>query len=359
MTLNADQRLSAVHSLISPVLLREQLPASSEMLAFVQRARSDIAAILEGRDDRLLVVGPCSIHNHDEAIEYAQRLQYEAQALQSQLVVVMRTYFEKPRTTVGWKGYINDPGLDGSCCISEGLRRARELLLSLNRLGLPVGTEFLDMLVPQYIVDLVAWGAIGARTSESQPHRQLASGLSCPVAFKNNTEGNTSAAVDALISARTPHVMLGLTEQGVVGIFETQGNEHVHIVLRGGHSGPNYGATSVDATCASLQRAGLRPQVMIDCSHANSLKQYARQIEVARDIAKRIKDGDRRLIGVMIESYLEEGRQDFLPNWPLLLGISITDACLSWRQTVPLLHAMSEAVHSRRHRPGGALQFTC
>jgi 3-deoxy-7-phosphoheptulonate synthase len=259
----------------------------------------------------------------------------------------MRTYFEKPRTTVGWKGYINDPHLDGSFAMNEGLERARRLLIEIVEMGLPVGTEFLDLLSPQFISDLIAWGAIGARTTESQSHRQLASGLSCPVGFKNGTDGGVKVAVDAIVSAAAPHAFMGMTKMGQAAIFETRGNRDCHVILRGGKQ-PNYGAEQVAAACATLREAGLREQVMIDVSHANSEKNHRRQIEIAGQIAKRVAAGERHIAGVMIESHLEEGRQDLRPGQPLLYGVSITDACIGWAQTQPLLKSLAQAVRARR-----------
>jgi 3-deoxy-7-phosphoheptulonate synthase len=260
-------------------------------------------------------------------------------------------YFEKPRTTVGWKGYINDPRLDGSYRINEGLRRARALLLEITALGLPAGTEFLDLLSPQYMADVIAWGAIGARTTESQSHRQLASGLSCPVGFKNGTDGSVQVAVDAVVAAAASHAFIGMTKMGMAAIFETRGNADCHVILRGGRE-PNYDAASIDAACATLRRAGLREQVMVDASHANSAKEPRRQIEVVRNIARQIADGEKRIIGVMMESHLNEGRQDLRPGVPLSPGISITDACLGWDDTAALLTALAQAVRARRR--GGA-----
>ena len=304
--------------------------------------------MLHGHDDRLVVVvGPCSIHDHDQAMDYARRLQAESQRLRDDLLVVMRVYFEKPRTTVGWKGYINDPHLDGSYAINEGLQMARRLLLDVLALGLPVGCEFLDLLSPQFISDLVSWGAIGARTTESQSHRQLASGLSCPVGFKNGTDGGVKVAADAIVAAQAPHAFLGLTKMGQAAVFETRGNDDCHVILRGGRQ-PNYSAADVDAACALLRAAGLREQVMIDCSHANSSKQHRRQIEVAQDVAAQLAAGERRVMGVMIESHLEEGRQDIVPGQPLRRGVSVTDACISFAQTVPVLQALAAAVRARR-----------
>jgi 3-deoxy-7-phosphoheptulonate synthase len=307
--------------------------------------------VLRGDDDRLVcVVGPCSIHDHDQAMQYAQLLQGAAASLRGELIVVMRVYFEKPRTTVGWKGYINDPRLDGSFRMNEGLRLARQLLLDVTALGLPAATEFLDLLSPQYIADLIAWGAIGARTTESQSHRQLASGLSCPVGFKNGTDGSIKIAADAVLAARSGHAFMGMTKMGAAAIFETRGNADCHLILRGGKT-PNYDAASIEAACAQLRAAGVREQVMVDCSHGNSSKQYERQIEVARDLAAQIAGGERRITGVMIESHLQPGRQDHREGEPksaLQPGVSITDACLGWAQTEPLLRELAAAVKARR-----------
>jgi 3-deoxy-7-phosphoheptulonate synthase len=348
-----DVRIGAVRPLISPALLQDELPVPDEVQALVERSRAEIANVLHGRDDRLVaVVGPCSIHDHEQAMAYARLLQQAAQALRDDLLIVMRVYFEKPRTTVGWKGYINDPRLDGSFRINEGLRRARRLLLEVAGLGLPTGTEFLDLLSPQYIADLIAWGAIGARTTESQSHRQLASGLSCPVGFKNGTDGGMQIAADALVAARASHAFMGMTKMGQAAIFETRGNDDAHVILRGGSKGPNYDAASVEAACAVLRKAGLREQVMIDCSHANSAKQHQRQIEVAQDVARQLSGGERRIVGVMIESHLEEGRQDLRPGVPLKPGVSITDACIGWAQTEPVLEQLAEAVRACRALAG-------
>lgn len=344
-----DVRIGAVRPLISPALLLDELPVSPEVQAQVEASRTAITNVLNGRDDRLIaVVGPCSIHDHDQAMEYAHRLNDVAHRLRDDLLIVMRVYFEKPRTTVGWKGYINDPRLDGSFRINEGLRRARELLLEVNALGLPVATEFLDLLSPQYIADLVAWGAIGARTTESQSHRQLASGLSCPIGFKNGTDGGVQIAADAILAARSSHSFMGMTKMGMAAIFETRGNSDAHVILRGGKKGPNYDSAAIEDTCAILRKAGLREQVMVDCSHANSGKSHLRQIDVAQDVALQLSAGERRITGVMIESHLEEGRQDLKPGVPLLHGVSITDACLGWGQTGPVLEALATAVRERR-----------
>ena len=349
-----DTRIGAVRPLITPALLLEKLPGSEATLAFVERSRAAIAGILHRKDDRLIVVvGPCSIHDHDQALDYAARLKAAAEPLHDALLVVMRTYFEKPRTTVGWKGYINDPRLDGSFAINEGLERARRLLLEIVEMGLAVGAEFLDLLSPQFVSDLVAWGAIGARTTESQSHRQLASGLSCPVGFKNGTDGGVKVAADAIVAAGAQHAFMGMTKMGQAAIFETRGNHDCHVILRGGRH-PNYGAEAVDAACTVLRGAGLPEQVMIDVSHANSAKDHRRQIEVAADIARRVAAGDRRIVGVMIESHLEEGRQDLVPDHPLRRGVSVTDACISWAQTEPVLRSLAQAVRARRaaHTPG-------
>jgi 3-deoxy-7-phosphoheptulonate synthase len=342
-----DTRIDAVRPLITPALLMEGLPVSEATLALVESSREAIARVLHGQDARLIViVGPCSIHDHEQALDYAARLKAAAEPLADALLIVMRTYFEKPRTTLGWKGYINDPHLDGSFAINEGLQRARRLLLAIVESGLPVGTEFLDLLSPQFISDLVAWGAIGARTTESQSHRQLASGLSCPVGFKNGTDGGVKVAVDAIAAAAAPHAFMGMTKMGQAAIFETRGNADCHVILRGGKR-PNYAVEDVNAACALLRAAGQREQVMIDVSHANSEKQHRRQLDIGADIAARIQAGERRITGVMIESHLEEGRQDLVAGQPLRPGVSITDACIGWAQTEPLLHGLAQAVRAR------------
>ena len=345
-----DLRIRAVRPLITPALLEEKWPVSDAAEALVQASRKALSAILHGQDDRLIVVvGPCSIHDHDQAMEYARALKVQADALAADLLVVMRVYFEKPRTTVGWKGYINDPHLNDSFAINDGLDMARRLLLDVVELGLPVGTEFLDLLSPQYISDLVSWGAIGARTTESQSHRQLASGLSCPVGFKNGTDGSIKVATDAILAARASHAFMGMTKMGQAAIFETRGNEDCHVILRGGKQ-PNYSSDDVDAACALLRAAGLREQVMIDVSHANSSKQHARQIVVAGEVAAQIAAGDARISGLMIESHLQEGRQDIVPGTPLKHGVSVTDACISMEQTLPVLQQLARAVQERRIR---------
>jgi 3-deoxy-7-phosphoheptulonate synthase len=351
-----DVRIGAVRPLITPALLQERVPVDDATLALVESSRAAIAAILHGHDDRVVVVvGPCSIHDHDQAIEYGLRLKAVADELRGDLLIVMRAYFEKPRTTVGWKGYINDPHLDGSFAINEGLERARRLLLELTMLGVPTGTEFLDLLSPQFIAELVAWGAIGARTTESQSHRQLASGLSCPVGFKNGTEGSIQVAADAILAARAPHAFMGMTKMGLAAIFETRGNDACHLILRGGKR-PNYDAAHVAATCATLRAAGLRERLMIDVSHGNSGKRHEQQIAVAHDLAMQIAGGEARIAGVMIESHLEEGRQDLIAGVAPRRGVSITDACLGFAQTVPVLQALAAAVRARRDHPGAARQ---
>jgi len=343
-----DLRISAVRALIAPQLLLEELPMDAPSLATVTNARQAVHRVLHGADDRLVVVvGPCSIHDRGAALEYARRLRAAAERHAGDLLVVMRVYFEKPRTTVGWKGFINDPRLDGSFAINEGLRLARGLLLEINRGGLPCGTEFLDLLSPQYISDLIAWGAIGARTTESQSHRQLASGLSCPVGFKNGTDGSIRVAVDAVRAAAAPHAFMGMTKTGQAAIFETIGNEDCHVILRGGKA-PNYDAASVEAAARELAAAGLAPRVMIDFSHANSSKQFRRQIDVAANVAEQLAGGDERIAGVMIESHLNEGRQDLVPGEALAPGVSITDACIGWDDTAAVLDSLAAAIRSRR-----------
>ncbi len=348
VTRTDDLRISAVRALIAPQLLLEELPVDAAALATVTRARQAVHRVLHGADDRLLaVVGPCSIHDSIAALEYARRLRAAAARHEADLLIVMRVYFEKPRTTVGWKGFINDPRLDGSFAINEGLRLARKLLLEINELGVACGTEFLDLLSPQYISDLIAWGAIGARTTESQTHRQLASGLSCPVGFKNGTDGSIKVAVDALRAAAAPHAFMGMTKTGQAAIFETVGNEDCHVILRGGRS-PNYDAASVEAAAKELAAAGLAAHLMIDFSHANASKQYQRQVDVGADVAGQLARGDERIVGVMIESHLGAGRQDLVAGKPLAHGVSITDPCLGWEDTEKLLATLAEAVRARR-----------
>ena len=344
----SDLRISAVRALIAPQLLLEELPIDAASLATVREARHAVHRVLHGADDRLLVVvGPCSIHDYDAALVYAAGLQEAARRHRADLLVVMRVYFEKPRTTVGWKGFINDPRLDGSFAINEGLRLARRLLLDINHMGLPCGTEFLDLLSPQYTSDLIAWGAIGARTTESQTHRQLASGLSCPVGFKNGTDGSIKVAVDALRAAAAPHAFMGMTKTGQAAIFETVGNEDCHVILRGGKV-PNYDRASVQAAANDLASAGLAPHLMIDFSHANSSKDYRRQMDVGRDVAAQLAAGEERIVGAMVESHLNPGRQDLIPGQKLAHGVSITDACLGWSDTEVLLEMLADGVRRRR-----------
>jgi 3-deoxy-7-phosphoheptulonate synthase len=344
-------RIRSIRAVSTPAQVQNELPLSEAAAHNVVQARRAIQDVLHGRDERLLVVvGPCSIHDPQAALDYAERLKLVRAQLAEDLLIVMRVYFEKPRTTVGWKGLINDPGLDDSYDIDRGLRLARRLLLDLNERGVPAGVEYLDILTPQYLADLVSWGAIGARTTESQLHREMASGLSCPVGFKNGTDGSVKVAVDAVLSARNPHRFLTLTREGQVAIFETAGNPDTHIILRGGATGTNYDAKSVDAACAALAKAGLTPQVMIDCSHANSLKQHRRQLAVAEDVGHQIAGGDARIVGVMVESHLVEGRQDIAPPSGMTYGQSVTDACLGWEDTVTLLRGLAASVAARRRR---------
>jgi 3-deoxy-7-phosphoheptulonate synthase len=346
-----DVRIAAVRPLITPALLSEKLPVMDEALAVVESGRQAVARILNRQDDRLLVVvGPCSIHDHDQALEYGHRLKLVSDELHGDLLIVMRAYFEKPRTTVGWKGYINDPHLDGSFAINEGLERARRLLLELTAVGLPIATEFLDLLSPQFLAELVTWGAIGARTTESPSHRQLASGLSCPVGFKNGTEGSVQVAADAIRAAAAPHAFMGMTKMGVAAIFETRGNSACHVILRGGKQ-PNYDDASVSDACGVLEAAGLPQLLMVDMSHGNSGKRPGRQIEIANELAHRFASGERRIFGLMIESNLEPGKQELVPGVRLQRGVSITDACLGFAETVPVLRTLASAVAARRRFP--------
>lgn len=343
-----DTRIEQVGELITPARLIGDLPASERVKETVFRGRNLVHDVLRGADDRLVViVGPCSMHDPKAALEYAGRLKKMADELRHELIVIMRVYFEKPRTTVGWKGLINDPHLDESFDINTGLHLARKLLIDINELGLPAATEFLDLVTPQYIADLVAWGAIGARTTESQSHRQLASGMSCPIGFKNGTDGNIKIAVDAIKAAAARHHFIAVTKFGHVAVFNTAGNEDCHVILRGGKH-PNYDNASVVAACKELAAAGLSQNVMVDFSHANSSKQYQKQIEVGRDIASQIAKGEHRIMGVMIESHLKPGRQDQCPGKTLDYGVSITDACIGWEETEPLLRELAAAVQTRR-----------
>ena len=348
--LTDDNRIQNLKELIAPEQLLRDIPIDPGTAEHVAAARKAIHHVLRPEDDRLVVVvGPCSIHDPAAAIDYGERLRGAAQRLSDDLLIVMRVYFEKPRTTVGWKGLINDPDLDNSFQINRGLHLARQLLIDLNRMGLPTGTEYLDLISPQYIADLVSWGAIGARTTESQTHRELASGLSCPVGFKNATDGDVQVAVDAIGAARRPHHFLSVTKQGHSAIFETTGNEDCHVILRGGRS-PNYDMFSVDDAVALLDRAGLPPALMIDASHANSRKIPARQAEVASDIATQVRRGNRAIVGVMLESFLEAGRQNVSDREQLVYGQSITDPCMDWSTTELVLEELAEAVAERRMR---------
>lgn len=345
-----DLRILDVSEVVPYAQLHEEFPISETAAATTYNTRQAIHNILHSEDDRLLViVGPCSIHDPDAALEYARRLSQVREQLKDDLLVVMRVYFEKPRTTVGWKGLINDPDLDGSFRINKGVRIARKLLLELNDMGVPTATEYLDLLSPQYISDLISWGAIGARTTESQVHRELASGLSCAVGFKNGTDGTMKIAIDAIQSSSQPHHFLSLTKQGHSAIYSTTGNNDCHIILRGGKT-PNYDAESVKAAAAQLQNADLAARLMVDFSHGNSSKQYQRQLEVGKDVAGQIAGGDTSIMGVMIESHLQEGRQDCVTVAELEYGKSITDACISWEATVPLLEQLAKAVRERRNK---------
>jgi 3-deoxy-7-phosphoheptulonate synthase len=343
-----DVRIEQGDELLAPMQVMRELPGTEATEQATFEGRRAIHDILRGADDRLLVVvGPCSIHDYGAAVEYAKRLAAERTRLAHDLVIVMRVYFEKPRTTVGWKGFINDPHLDETFDMNEGIRLARKLLLEINHLGVPCGTEFLDLISPQYLADLIAWGAIGARTTESQSHRQLASGLSCPVGFKNGTDGNIRIAVDAIKAANSRHHFISVTKSGHVAVFKTAGNEDCHVILRGGKA-PNYDAASVEAACKELAAAGLRQHVMVDFSHANSSKKFERQLEVGADVARQLAAGEIRIVGCMIESHINPGRQDHLPGKALEYGVSITDACIGWDDTVKLLDTLAEGVRKRR-----------
>ena len=343
-----DVRIREIKSLITPLDLLDHLKESADSTQNILQTRAAIHQILHGADDRLLViVGPCSIHDTAAGMEYARRLLEVRQNLAADLLIVMRVYFEKPRTTVGWKGLINDPHLDGSYDINKGLEKARKFLLDVNELGMPAAMEFLDTITPQYTADLVSWGAIGARTTESQVHRELASGLSCPVGFKNGTDGNVRVAIDAIKTAESPHHFLSFTKEGKAAIFSTNGNDDCHIILRGGKT-PNYDAASVQIACESLAASGLSTRLMVDCSHANSSKDYSKQKNVARDIAVQVAAGDTRIMGVMLESHLNAGRQDHTPGCVLEYGKSITDGCLGWDDSVEVLEHLAKAVRMRK-----------
>ncbi len=341
-------RIRATQEVVPAAVLHERHPITKDAAKTVFETRQQIHRILHGEDDRLLVViGPCSVHDPKAALDYAQRLLEVKKRLADDLLIVMRVYFEKPRTTVGWKGLINDPDLDNSFKINKGLELARQLLLDVNSMGLPAGTEFLDLISPQYVADLVSWGAIGARTTESQGHRELASGLSCPVGFKNGTDGTMRVAVDAMRAAERPHVFMSMTKEGHSAIFSTAGNNDTHVILRGGKR-PNYDAESVNLAAEEMEKAGLTPRLMIDFSHANSHKQYEKQVNVGHDVARQVARGDIRIIGAMIESHLIGGNQSLTPGKPLVYGQSITDACLAWEDSVPLMELLAEAARKRR-----------
>lgn len=338
-----DVRIRSISELLPPIAHLYELPISEAAADLVETTRHQIADLVHGRDKRLLVIiGPCSIHDPKAALEYAQRLLHLRKKYEKELLIVMRVYFEKPRTTVGWKGLINDPHLNGTFDINFGLRQARRLLLDLNNLGVPASTEFLDMITPQYYADLISWGAIGARTTESQVHRELASGLSCPVGFKNGTDGNLKIAIDAIGAASHPHHFLSVTKAGHSAIVHTAGNPDCHAILRGGKE-PNYSAEHVKAAAEQLDKAGVTPRLMVDFSHANSRKDYTRQMEVARDVAAQLQNGEQNIMGIMVESHLVEGRQDK----PETYGQSITDACIGWNTTEELLALMAEANRGR------------
>lgn len=344
-------RIKSSKVVLPPVFLEEEMPVNENAARTVFESRRQITNILNGQDDRLVVVvGPCSIHDTEAAREYAGLLKEAIGELASELMLVMRVYFEKPRTTLGWKGLINDPYFDESFRISEGLRMARRLLLDLAEMGVPAGTEYLDMISPQYVADLVSWGAIGARTTESQVHRQLASGLSCPVGFKNGTSGNVQIAVEAILSASHPHTFLGTSETGQSAILLTSGNPDCHIILRGGRQVTNYDAASVASTAEQMEKTGVQPRIMVDCSHANSGKDHRKQGQVCRDVAGQIAGGERRVMGVMIESNLVAGAQKLGNGKNLVYGQSITDACIDWTETRELLSELAGAVKSRRGR---------
>ncbi|MDD4914808.1 MAG: 3-deoxy-7-phosphoheptulonate synthase [Methylococcales bacterium] len=344
-----DLRISETKEVVAPIQVHDEIPMTDAAADTILKTRAAIHKILAGEDDRLLVViGPCSIHDTQAAVEYARRLKVISDELQQNLLIVMRVYFEKPRTTVGWKGLINDPDLNSSFNINKGLRVARRLLLDVNNLGMPAATEYLDLITPQYVSDLISWGAIGARTTESQVHRELSSGLSCPVGFKNATDGGIKIAIDALNAGRSPHHFLSVTKEGRTAIFSSRGNEDVHIILRGGNDKPNYDAVSVEQVAEGLEAAGLRPNIMIDFSHANCLKQYQRQLVAAEDVGEQIAGGDIRIMGAMAESNLKAGRQDVEEGKELVYGQSITDPCLGWEDSVKLLNNLAVAVQRRR-----------
>ena len=334
--------------LITPEELKRQLPATEEVKRGISQNREIVRSIIDGTDKRLLlVVGPCSIHNPREAIDYAERLKALSESVNDKLFIVMRAYFEKPRSTIGWKGLINDPHLDDSFKIAEGLAMARKLLLEISKLGLPLANEALDPITPQYLQELFSWTAIGARTSESQTHREMASGLSCPVGFKNGTDGNVQIAMDAVSASRQPHHFLSVTKQGIAAIVQTKGNDGCHLILRGSKKGPNFDAVSVQGVCEKLEQNDLNPSVMVDCSHGNSAKDHRKQPTAAKAVAAQIAGGSRFVMGVMLESHLIEGQQSYKGDGSDAYGQSITDACISWEQTIPVLEELAGAVRQR------------
>lgn len=344
-----DIRISSLRPLLSPALLEDEIPLTPPAFETVTAMRQIASNIVQQKDDRLLViVGPCSIHDHKSALDYGSRLAELIKKYQQDLCIIMRVYFEKPRTTVGWKGLINDPDLDNSFNINHGLRIARKLLRDLNTMGVACGTEFLDTIIPQYISDLISWGAIGARTTESQIHRELSSGLSMPIGFKNGTDGNVQIAIDAMRSAAFPHHFLGVTKAGLAAIVATKGNDTTHVILRGGSNKTNYDAESVNQVAAILQKNKLISHVMIDCSHGNSLKDHLKQPAVVKDVAQQIAEGDHKIMGVMIESHINPGRQELNKKDDLEYGQSITDACIGWDETAMLMDVLAKAVQRRR-----------
>ena len=347
--LTDDLRIAELRPLTSPAILMEELPISEAVSNLITKTRTVAGNVIRGEDDRLVViVGPCSIHDPDAALDYAGRLVKLIDRLQDDLVIIMRVYFEKPRTKVGWKGLINDPYLDNSFKINHGLRIARKLLVDLGELGMPAGSEFLDTITPQFIADLVSWGAIGARTTESQIHRELASGLSMPVGFKNGTDGNIQIAIDAIGAAQSPHHFLSVTKQGISAIVATSGNDSCHLILRGASNGPNYSETAIKAATKKLRAADVTGRVMVDFSHGNSNKDHTRQVLVAEDICRQLANGSKRICGVMVESNLKAGKQALKDAASLEYGLSVTDACISWEMTEPVLESLAEAVRQRR-----------
>ena len=348
-----DVRIQGITPVEPPKALHARFPITEDSARLIYETRQQVHDILYGKDDRMVVViGPCSIHDTEAALDYAERLRKQIDHYHNDLLIIMRVYFEKPRTTVGWKGLINDPDLDESFRINKGLALARGLLLDINQLGVPAATEFLDLISPQYFADLISWGAIGARTTESQGHRELASGLSCPVGFKNGTDGSVKIAVDAIRAAMRPHIFMSLTKDGRSAIFSTRGNEDCHVILRGGANGPNYDEASVLEAVNQLRQAKVQERLMIDCSHANSNKQHERQLVVAEDIARQLREGKSApyIMGAMVESHIRPGRQDHIPGQPLEYGVSITDACIGWDDTEEVLKTLAEGVRARRAR---------